>query len=166
MESLEIKKYNNFDVSFLLGGRNVKVNATEMAKIFGKRVSDFLQNDGVKEFILEMELTLKSVNSNVVNLIENRGAKGTWMHRTLALKFASWLNVKFEVWVYMTIEKILFGNIVEEKTKKEERANRRAELMDVLIKTPEYLELMHINFEDKVSNNKIKAQFNRQLQIF
>ncbi len=30
------------------------------------------------------------------------------MHRVLALKFAAWLNPAFELWVYMTIDHLLF----------------------------------------------------------
>jgi len=33
---------------------------------------------------------------------------GTWMHRVLALKFAAWLNPDFEVWVYTTIDTLLY----------------------------------------------------------
>ena len=32
------------------------------------------------------------------------------MHRILALKFAAWLDPDFELWVYNTIDNILFGN--------------------------------------------------------
>jgi hypothetical protein len=35
------------------------------------------------------------------------------MHRVLALKFAAWLNPYFEVWVYSTIENLLFGRHVK-----------------------------------------------------
>lgn len=35
------------------------------------------------------------------------------MHRILALKFAAWLSPEFEVWVYTTIEQILFGRYKE-----------------------------------------------------
>ena len=35
------------------------------------------------------------------------------MHRVLALKFAAWLNPSFELWVYSTIETLLFGRYVE-----------------------------------------------------
>jgi hypothetical protein len=37
------------------------------------------------------------------------------MHRILALKFAAWLDPYFEVWVYTTIDKIIFGNYREIK---------------------------------------------------
>ena len=38
------------------------------------------------------------------------------MNRILALKFAAWLNPTFELWVYSTIEKIMFGKFVERES--------------------------------------------------
>ena len=35
------------------------------------------------------------------------------MHRILAIKFAAWRSTDFEVWVYSTIEQLLFGKHVE-----------------------------------------------------
>jgi hypothetical protein len=35
------------------------------------------------------------------------------MHRLLALKFAAWLHPEFEVWVYTTIEHLLFGRYIK-----------------------------------------------------
>jgi hypothetical protein len=43
------------------------------------------------------------------------------MHRILALKFAAWLNPRFELWVYSTIEKLLYGKMVE-REKSHERS--------------------------------------------
>ena len=31
------------------------------------------------------------------------------MHRVLAIKFAAWLDPDFEVWIYSTIEELMFG---------------------------------------------------------
>lgn len=47
------------------------------------------------------------------DLFISRQNVGTFMHRILALKFAAWLNPTFELWVYSTIEKLLFGKHVE-----------------------------------------------------
>jgi hypothetical protein len=100
-------------ITFTLDKNNgMMVNATEMAKPFGKKVEAFMRNEGTISFINE---ALKSENSRFLNveceadLIESRQRSGTWMHRVLALKFAAWLNPTFEIWVYSTIERILFG---------------------------------------------------------
>lgn len=92
---------------------NVMVNATQMAKIFNRKVEAFVRNDDTKRFI---NSCLKSENSrflgieNESDLINSKQKSGTWMHRVLALKFAAWLNPDFELWVYCTVDKILFGD--------------------------------------------------------
>jgi hypothetical protein len=88
------------------------VNATEMAKVFGKRVDVFLKSDHAKEFIKELELTPYGGSSELLEkeeIIKTYNGVNTFFHRSLALKFAAWLNPKFELWVYTTIEELLFG---------------------------------------------------------
>ena len=105
------------NITFLLSKDNgMMINATEMAKIFNANVGHFLANDGTKKFI---ESCLNNRNSDYLNvkteedLLNAKQKSGTLMHRVLALKFAAWLSPDFEVWVYSTIEKLLFGKHVE-----------------------------------------------------
>lgn len=108
------KAFGGSEIEFepLVGTNNMMVNATEMAKVFGKLPKDFLRNDDVQAFINEC---LKKENSpflginTVDDLVVSKQKSGTWMHRILALKFAAWLNPAFELWVYRTIEEIMFG---------------------------------------------------------
>lgn len=109
------KTFGGSEVEFepFIADGNVMVNATEMAKIFpNKRMSDFVSNQNTEEFISEC---LKNGNSRFLgvqkrdDLIISKQKSGTWMHRILALKFAAWLNPAFELWVYKTIEEIMFG---------------------------------------------------------
>jgi hypothetical protein len=92
------------------------INATEMSKIFDKDLFQFTKSDNVKTFIESCQkpafaglLGIKSED----DLIVSKQKSGTWMHRVLALKFAAWLNPDFEVWVYSTIEDILFGKLAK-----------------------------------------------------
>lgn len=105
------------DITFLLSKDNgMMINATEMAKIFGKQVESFMRNESTILFIKEC---LNNENSRYINieresdLYRTNQKSGTFMHRILALKFAAWLNPKFELWVYSTIEKLLFGKHVD-----------------------------------------------------
>lgn len=104
--------YKNKQVSFLVGKDNVKVNATEMARIFGKQVEPFMRNENTQAFVRE---ALKSENSRFLgvksreDLYTSKQKTGTYMHRVLALKFAAWLSPAFELWVYSVIDEILFG---------------------------------------------------------
>ena len=50
------------------------------------------------------------------------------MHRILALKFAAWLNPELELWVYETIDEILFGEYAELEAKIKENADRKARI--------------------------------------
>jgi len=43
--------------------------------------------------------------------------RGTWMNETLALKFAAWLNPKFELWVYGKIKELLLTGKTELNSK-------------------------------------------------
>lgn len=109
--------FNENSIAFVLDKNNgMMVNATDMAKVFGKKVNHFLENDSTKNFITAC---LNNRNSGYLSiksesdLIDARQKSGTWMHRVLAIKFAAWLSPEFEVWVYSTIEKLLFGKHVD-----------------------------------------------------
>lgn len=70
------------------------------------------------------------------------------MHRILALKFAAWLSPKFELWIYSTIEKLLFGKHVDREQSFERTLSLQKEL-DILRDKP----------------NKTGADFERYLEI-
>lgn len=104
-------------ITFLVSKDNsMMINATEMAKVFNKDLFQFTKSEGTKSFI---DSCLKPANAGLLgvktedDLIISRQKSGTFMHRVLALKFAAWLSPDFEVWVYSTIERLLFGRHVE-----------------------------------------------------
>lgn len=64
-----------------------------------KEVTKFFENDNTKEFITAL---MKEENLNTQNsaYLKSRGKNGgTWMHPILFIKFAMWLNPRFEVQV-------------------------------------------------------------------
>ena len=130
--------FNENAISFNIGkSKEVMINATEMAKAFDKKVEAFTRNDDTKLFIAE---ALKSENSRFLNinseedLYISRQKTGTWMHRVLALKFAAWLNPAFELWVYSTIEKLLFGKYVEREKSFERTLSLQKEMNELIDK--------------------------------
>ena len=148
----EICKFNDCQVSFVLDKEHaMMVNATEMAKIYDGKVEAFMRNESTQKFISE---ALKSENSrflgieNEDDLYASKQKSGTWMHRVLALKFAAWLNPDFEVWVYCTIENLLFGRHLK-REKSFERTIALQKEMDELLYKP----------------NKDGEDFERYLQI-
>ncbi|WP_367270452.1 KilA-N domain-containing protein [uncultured Draconibacterium sp.] len=109
------------------------VNATEMAKVFGKDLFQFTKSDATKKFI---SACLKPAFAGLLNLkseedlIISRQKSGTWMHRILALKFAAWLDPEFEVWVWTTIDQIILGHYREMKEATVEKLKAEKEWKD------------------------------------
>lgn len=120
----KIHNYGDNPITFALEKNNgMMVNATQMAKIFNKDLFQFTKSESTKNFI---DACLKPANAgllgirNEADLITSRQKSGTFMHRVLALKFASWLSPDFELWVYTTIESILYGKLVKRDISLEE----------------------------------------------
>lgn len=151
MERKELVFEGNI-IEFNIEDENVMVNATEIAKHFGKRPIDFLKLESTKLFIEELKSAIRAKRSeadalrfagNEVSTDENivRSDRGgdsngvTWMHRQLALKFAAWLSPKFEVWVYQTIESVLFGPyaVIIKSIKDEELIEKEMETLKTTI---------------------------------
>ena len=80
------------------------------------------------------------------------------MHRILALKFAAWLDAKFEVWVWKTIDKIMLGHYREVKAAMYERlaAEKAVEAKreQLLKENPAFLDFLEL--EGKVTEAEKK----------
>ncbi len=125
MNQVQVFSYKGNDVDFNISSKNMMVNATQMALIFGKQVNDFLRLDQTKSFIKTLE---SKTGIPVFKTTKGRATGGTWMHRTLALKFAAWLNADFELWVYETIERILTGEFQVVRSLNVQRSQLAAEI--------------------------------------
>jgi hypothetical protein len=134
---------------------NMMINATEMAKIFGAQVNEFISNDNTKKFVTVLcqngnsrfENEFMSDGKFVKVIIGGRNP-GTWMDRRVALKFAAWLDPFFEVWVYSTIEELLFGRHLRREQSFERTLELQKEKEDLALKP-----------------NKTGDDFNRYLDI-
>lgn len=206
--------YNNAVVSFDFNplNSNMMINATQMAKIFDRRIQNFLKSEATKEYIEilktlpkdeklwfeftpfgvnsdsktvenEVQFTPFGVNSEAVLLQENdilqtRGHQGTWMHRLLAIEFASWLEPSFKLWINLTIENLIFGNYKKhfEASVKYEDAKIRMDFLRFEIEKTGKKELMLEYFEcerilKKSANDKRQSSkqsinlFNYESQI-
>ncbi len=84
------------------------VNATEMAKPFGKSATHWLRNQSTQEFLCEYA---RLRNRNVGDLVKvvNGGdnGNGTWMHEDVALEFARWLSPAFAIWCNDRVKELL-----------------------------------------------------------
>lgn len=172
MEAIQVFNYNGQEIEFDPSSSALMVNATEMAKVFGKRVDVFLKTEPTKEFIKLLEFTPVGGNSRPLQkgeIIRTNHRTGTWMHRILALKFAAWLDPKFELWVYQTIDEILFGayrRMEESLRLSAQRKNRIEELKNALGSSNEFLELQRLELEERQASYGRTKENRNQLELF
>lgn len=82
------------------------VNASQMAKPFGKSPKDFLKTEQSKCFIETLSEVRKILSSDLVVVIYGNGG-GTWMHEDVAIEFARWLSPAFAIWCNDRIKELL-----------------------------------------------------------
>lgn len=160
-------------VTFELSEKNLMVNATEMAKIYGKLVGHFLENDATEKFI---KACLNNRNSDYLaiekreDLIISKQKSGTWMHKVLAVKFAAWLDPDFEVWVYATIERLIFADYQRLKASQKKSANRRNKIEKVKTKlrqnSTDFVELEKLEKEENTAARNRSKEITTQIKIF
>ena len=105
MNQLHKKSYEGTPIQFKAGD-SVWVNATEMAKKFGKLPKDFLKTTRTQEYIDALCGRRKILPSDLQR-VTNGNNGGTWMHEDLALEFARWLSPKFSIWCNDRIKEIM-----------------------------------------------------------
>lgn len=115
MISLVSETYNGSPVSFRAA--DGWVNATQMARPFGKRPNDFLALASTRVFIGALESDT-GVSGNTFETVRGAHAdgrpQGTWMHPDLALEFARWLSPEFAIWTNRVIRKVLSGQSLDD----------------------------------------------------
>lgn len=85
------------------------VNATEMAKPFGKRTNNWLNNKQTEELISCISAVTGIPATELVQ-VRQGGApedQGTWLHEDLALVFAQWLSPQFYLWCNARVKELL-----------------------------------------------------------
>lgn len=158
--------YNKKTIDFEFNKQtDLMVNATQMAKIFGKRIENFTRMETTQNFITEC---LKNANQrflsieNEQDLIDSKQKSGTWMHRILALKFAAWLNPAFELWIFITIDKIINQEFQEQRSalldKIKAQKQKETKKQDLILKYPELQEYFDLDEkEHEAHNRRVKA---------
>ena len=109
MKNLQIFNYNETPVSFQMGEEDLMINASQMAKPFGKKTKDFLKSSQTQEFLSQLSEVRKIPSSDLVRVIYgNKG--GTWFQEDVALEFARWLSPMFAIWCNDRIKELFrFG---------------------------------------------------------
>lgn len=130
-----IFNYNGNPITFKRVDGSVMVNATEMAKNFGKRVPEWTRLKSTKDFLdtlwtiknsknpvvqkmhyeiqqvdeEELRYILKCFTNDMHLIVTTNGGQvqGTWMHEDVALEFARWLAPEFAIWCNDKIKELI-----------------------------------------------------------
>lgn len=93
------------------------INATDVAKRFGKRPVDWLKQSETRAYL---DALAEALTCDAESLVETSKARadrggGTWLHPKLAVAFARWLDLKFAVWADLRIDALLRGELNEKQ---------------------------------------------------
>ena len=105
----KVYQYNGSPITFQLGEATM-VNATEMAKPFGKRPSKWLELPSTKDFLTSLcEVRKSDITQLVITAKGNSTSfkQGTWLHEDVALEFARWLSPSFAIWCNDRIKELM-----------------------------------------------------------
>lgn len=98
--------YKGSQISFI-SGENVMINATQMAKPFGKEPKHWLLNQSTRDFIQALSEVRNLTSADLVKVTKGGIEQGTWMHEDVALEFARWLSPAFAIWCNDRIKELL-----------------------------------------------------------
>lgn len=101
---MTIFNYEGNKVTFRNNEGVVFVNATEMAKPFGKRPKDYLKLDITKLFIKTLR---EDYPFDLISVQKGGSTPGTWIHEDVALDFAQWLSPVFRVWCNKKLKELI-----------------------------------------------------------
>lgn len=113
-----IFSYNGNEVSFDTKD-DVMVNATQLAKIYGKRPAEYLRlPDTVKLInaitrkygISENQLVVTSKGGNISDMGKSHivyNQQGTWMHRLIVIDFCQWLDIDLKLWCTEKLDELM-----------------------------------------------------------
>lgn len=106
MNTPVVYDYKGNQISFS-NGKNVMVNATQMAKPFSKEPKFWLMNQSTKDYLNELSKVRNLTLADLVQVIKGGNNPGTWMHEDVALEFARWLSPAFAIWCNDRIKELL-----------------------------------------------------------
>lgn len=112
---IQIFRYNGSPITFN-NGDSVMVNATEMAKHFGKQPAHWLRSQSTQEFINALSGMRNCIATDLVQVVNGGDNFGTWMHEDVALEFARWLHPGFAIWCNDRIKELLKHGITATET--------------------------------------------------
>lgn len=105
----QVFQYNGSSITFQIG-KATMVNATEMAKPFGKFPWKWLELPSTKEYIRALSENRSLAYNQLVVSVKggnDTSKRGNWFHEDVALEFARWLSPQFAIWCNDRIKELM-----------------------------------------------------------
>lgn len=173
-------QYHGNYITFQNENDDVMVNATEMAKPFGKLVAHWFENPGTFEYIAALAdskgiqpLSEKPITLNTKQLAKQYPSlikvvqggniavmpQGTWFHEDIALEFARWLSPEFSIWCNNRIKELLKHGFTATPDKLNELVNNPDLLIDLATALKkERAEKELVNRQLQLANQRVEVQ--------
>lgn len=96
-QMLAVLNYNGAQVAFEEIDGKMMVNATQMAKSFGKRTRDWLVTQQAKDLLKALTEAGNLASADLQVVVKGGTNQGTFFHEEVALLFAQWLSPEFYI---------------------------------------------------------------------
>ncbi|WP_248747350.1 KilA-N domain-containing protein [Pseudomonas sp. MWU12-2037] len=132
--------YSGHTVSFNAEGW---LNATNASSHFGKDPAQWLELDSTKEYITRISerISADSIGQPNTRPVWTRRGKNSsrevWLHPKLAVKFACWLSVDFEIWCDEQLEGLVLNEMSARVVARRQAAISYRSMCDALFITHE-----------------------------
>lgn len=157
--------YGGNDISFYVKGDSIYLNATEMAKVFGKRPVDFLRLESTSKLIKATVRNNHCDESQLVRTVNGgSGRNGTWLHEDIALDFAQWLSVDFKIWCSARLKELFGFGATFTQEKLEELLISPDTIIKLATQVKEAREEI-ARYQDIIVENEPKVKFAEAIEV-
>lgn len=151
----------SFDISiFEIDKNKGMVNLTKIANHFGKEVRAWNQLASTKKFLTAF-FVKNPMSENMITAIGGNNEQGTWASRKLALKFAEWISVDFEIYANEVIDELFATGKVELQPQRKLPTNF-LESLELLVQSEK--ENIKLQLENTQQNKEI-ASLSNDIQL-
>lgn len=135
METSLQRFYEGSPITFNVGNSETMVNATEMAKPFGKKANDWLKTQQVKNYLNALSKSKIVDLDKLVQINVGGENSGTWIKEDVALEFARWLSPEFGIWCNDQIKEMFKRGVLTANTEQLKQVATDKQELQVLTDT-------------------------------
>lgn len=113
---VSVMEFHGSPIAFQEVGGKMMVNATQMAKPFGKRTRDWLRLEQAQDLIHTVSEAQMCASADLQQVRRGGNFQGTWFQEDVALFFAQWLSPKFYLACNRKLKELLSQQVIATAT--------------------------------------------------